>query len=69
MSAPMDYLLAAMAYHFKKYDVASKCIDKNPAGCAVGIEEDEGPRVRSQGAASWQEIKRQQGITADKALR
>ena len=22
----MDYLLATMAYHFKKFDVASKCI-------------------------------------------
>ena len=22
----MDYLLATMAYHYKKYDVASKCI-------------------------------------------
>ena len=22
----MDYLLATMSYHFKKYDVASKCI-------------------------------------------
>lgn len=24
----VDYLLAAMAYHFKKYDVASKCISR-----------------------------------------
>lgn len=24
----MDYLLATMAYHFKKYDVASKCISR-----------------------------------------
>ena len=64
----MDYLLATMAYHYKKYDVASKCIARILHAVCGGVQEDEGPRVRTQGAHCRGDQEKQ-GITTDKALR
>ena len=54
----VDYLLAAMAYHFKKYDVASKCIFVNVSVHTVKCTEYKRRSLRAGKSRISQELVR-----------